>query len=180
MNAVKSARKWVVEGDGDGWVLRKTFPAKWKAEIALRVFQEGGRVSDYWKAAQEESWIRSLKRDSAIDNQLEKAWKEFGGKAEIPPGQIVTVVRHPGEWRSIDIPFSLLEDFQLSSVSGGVGVPSAYPKLYARMFCTDIPEDAEFAHTCEHGPPPHEILVCIIKSLNAGKLYWMLLSQAAG
>lgn len=50
---VKVGRKWAVEGDSEGWVFKKKFPTKWKAEVALEVFKKGGRVSDYWKAARE-------------------------------------------------------------------------------------------------------------------------------
>jgi len=52
---VKYGRKWRVEGDGEGWIFKKTFPAKWKAELATQVFQKGGRVSDYWKKAREQA-----------------------------------------------------------------------------------------------------------------------------
>lgn len=51
MKLVKEGRKWIVEGDGEGWIFNKRFPTKWKAEIALKVFKNGGRVLDYWKEA---------------------------------------------------------------------------------------------------------------------------------
>jgi len=51
----KKGRKWIVEGKGNGWIFEKTFPAKWKAQIAMKVFKEGGRVSDYWERAREEA-----------------------------------------------------------------------------------------------------------------------------
>ncbi len=54
MKVEKSGKKWIVAGGGDGWVLKKKFPTKWKAELALRVWKKGGRVSDYWAAAREE------------------------------------------------------------------------------------------------------------------------------
>jgi hypothetical protein len=53
MRIVKIRKKWVIEGDGKGWIFNKRFPTKWKATIALDVFKKGGRVSDYWKAARE-------------------------------------------------------------------------------------------------------------------------------
>jgi len=49
----KVGRKWVVKGKGNGWIFNKIFPTKWKAEVALEVFKEGGRVSDYWKKQRE-------------------------------------------------------------------------------------------------------------------------------
>ncbi len=48
---VKDGRKWIVKGDRESWIRKKKLPAKWKAEIAMRVFINGGRVSDYWREA---------------------------------------------------------------------------------------------------------------------------------
>ena len=58
MEVVKQGRKWIVTGEGDGWVFRKTFPTKWKAEVAATVFKAGGRWSDYCRAAREEATRR--------------------------------------------------------------------------------------------------------------------------
>ena len=49
----KSGKKWAIIGEGEGWIFKRTFPTKWKAEIALEVFQDGGRVTDYWNKARE-------------------------------------------------------------------------------------------------------------------------------
>ncbi len=49
MRVEKAENKWIVVGEGEGWVFNRTFPRKWKAEIALDVFKVGGRVSDYWE-----------------------------------------------------------------------------------------------------------------------------------
>ena len=59
MRVEKSGRKWMVSGQGDEWVLKKEYPTKWKAELALRVWKEGGRVSDFWAAARKEKERRS-------------------------------------------------------------------------------------------------------------------------
>jgi len=53
MRVEKVGRKWIIEGKGKGWIFGRTFPMKWKAQIALEVFKEGGKVSDYWKASRE-------------------------------------------------------------------------------------------------------------------------------
>ena len=50
---VKVGRKWLIQGEGSGWIFNKKFPTKWKAEVALEVFKKGGRVSDYWKKQRE-------------------------------------------------------------------------------------------------------------------------------
>ena len=55
MKLVKHGRKWRVEGEVEGWIFKKTFPAKWKAKLAMEVFQKGGRVSDYWNEAREQA-----------------------------------------------------------------------------------------------------------------------------
>ena len=51
MELVKIGRKWMIEGDDEGWIFNKRFPMKWKAQLAMKVFKKGGRVSDYWKEA---------------------------------------------------------------------------------------------------------------------------------
>ena len=53
MKVRKVGRKWVVEGDGEGWIYKRSFPTKWKALLAIEVFKSGGKVSDYWKAMKE-------------------------------------------------------------------------------------------------------------------------------
>ena len=35
----------------------------------------------------------------------------------------------------------------------------------AYMLCTDV-EDGELAHSCVHGPPPHEVKVCVFAKHN--------------
>jgi hypothetical protein len=50
---VKQANSWLIEPQGNGWVFERTYPTKWKAELALEIWQRGGRVSDYWAAARE-------------------------------------------------------------------------------------------------------------------------------
>jgi len=43
----------VVKGGSRGWIFGKTFPTRWKAKLAISVFQRGGRASDYWSEARE-------------------------------------------------------------------------------------------------------------------------------
>jgi hypothetical protein len=76
------------------------------------------------------------------------------------------VRRQWNDWRIIEVPVSELRDFHYLESSGGVGARSPRPMLYARMLCTSIPEGSDFPHSCQHGPPPHEILVCICKKDN--------------
>ena len=88
---------------------------------------------------------------------------KFGAEAL---GTLVTVVRQPGAYSAITVRFGALWHFHERSVSGGVGAPSGRPFTYARMSCEQIPDGSDFGHSCLHGPPPHAILVCIVKSHN--------------
>ena len=181
MRVVKSGSKWIVSGQGDGWILKREYPNKWKAALALRVWKEGGRVSDYWAAAREEkdrrSQIAQEQADRAARRKLESAWRKYPDGAVIDDGQLITVRRQPNDWRAAQVPFSELTDFHLTQVSGGLGSVTLHYGLYARMWCSSIPEGVEFAHSCQHGPPPHEILVVINRQDN-GEIHDQLLSLA--
>lgn len=92
--------------------------------------------------------------------------------------QQVRVRRDWLDQRVISVPVSALFDFQIRKISGGKEVRSPYPMLYAVMYCTYIPAGAIFAHSCNHGPPPHEILVCITQKDNDKNLYRKLRENA--
>jgi hypothetical protein len=84
----------------------------------------------------------------------------------------VTVRRHwSGPGNTLTIPVRELRDFHSRDISGGVQVRSPRPFLHARMLCTSIPEGHPFPHSCRHGPPPHEILVCITRTDNDKATY---------
>jgi hypothetical protein len=88
------------------------------------------------------------------------------------PSIIVSVRRQWNDQRTIDVPLSDLWDFHYRSVSGGIQVRLPRPFLHARMLCTSIPDGSDFPHSCQHGPPPHEILVCICKKDNKPFFGW--------
>lgn len=50
LEPIKKGRKWFVDGGGDEWIFNKIFPAKWKAELAINIYENGGRYSGYRKA----------------------------------------------------------------------------------------------------------------------------------
>ena len=77
MKLVKKGRKWIVEGDGEGWIFNKRFPTKWKAEIALKVFKKGGRVSDYWKEARRYAESRPSIEPKHVLKKLERSLEEI-------------------------------------------------------------------------------------------------------
>jgi len=75
MNLVKKRRKWVIEGEGEGWIFKWVFPAKWKALIGIEVFQKGGRVSDYWIAARKHP--KRVMHAGRVRQELESALEEM-------------------------------------------------------------------------------------------------------
>lgn len=77
MKLVKEGRKWIIEGDGEGWIFNKRFPSKWKAEIALKVFKNGGRVSDYWKEARRYAESRPIIEPKHVPKRLERSLEEI-------------------------------------------------------------------------------------------------------
>ena len=91
---------------------------------------------------------------------------------------IVQVRRHWNDYHILSVPLDELRDFHFRSSSGGVARRSPRPMLYARMDCTAIPVGSDFPHSCEHGPPPHEIVVCITQKDNGKALYQRLKASA--
>jgi hypothetical protein len=85
--------------------------------------------------------------------------------AAVTPETLVVVRRHWNDWVSGEVKYQDLRDFHWRDSSGGVGQRSPRPMLYARMFCNAL-ISGSVSHSCEHGPPPHDILVCITKSDN--------------
>jgi hypothetical protein len=59
---VRRGRSWFIRPTRDGWVFHKSFPTRWKAELALEVWHQGGRVSDYWAAARATRMERDQRR----------------------------------------------------------------------------------------------------------------------
>jgi hypothetical protein len=83
MKLKKEGRKWVIQGDvneddNKGWIFRKKFPTKWKAEIAINVFKEGGRVSDYWEKVRKISNERPKRIPNKAIEKVEKSLLEIG------------------------------------------------------------------------------------------------------
>lgn len=59
-------------------------------------------------------------------------------------------------------------------VSGGVRRKAPRSHLHGYVLCTGM-VSGEISHSCRHGPPPHEVKVCITKSGN--KEVWALLTD---
>jgi hypothetical protein len=73
-----------------------------------------------------------------------------------------------------------LRHFHYRTSSGGYGKQTGFgkPYLHARMWCDKL-ADGEIGHSCRHGPPPHEVLVCITQTDNGKPLYTQLAALAA-
>ena len=96
------------------------------------------------------------------------------------PDTLVSVRRHWSDSGNIGkVPLAHLWDFHYRRACGGTGAPSPRPMLYARMQC-DALVSGSVSHSCRHGPPPHEILVCITAKDNGRAVHKALAAQARG
>ena len=75
MKLLQKKHKWVVQGEGEGWIFNYVFPTKWKASIGMEVFEKGGGVKDYWIAARNHP-KREVNAQRVIQG-LEPALKEM-------------------------------------------------------------------------------------------------------
>ena len=82
---------------------------------------------------------------------------------------LVTVRRHPNDWQTAEYELSKIRRLEWSSVSGGIRSATPYSMIMGYVWC-DAMASGELAHSCRHGPPPHEIKVCLIKKYN--KEHW--------
>ena len=69
-----------------------------------------------------------------------------------------------------------LEDLHWDEVSGGVNSFAIQPFIHGYVLCTQI--DGEIDHSCQHGPPPHRIKVCMLKKDNDPEVWKEILSLA--
>ena len=62
-------------------------------------------------------------------------------------------------------------------MAGGTQIESRKPFIYGYVWCDKVLGD--IAHSCIHGPPPHNIKVCLMKRDNSRDV-WNRLIQIAG
>ena len=62
-------------------------------------------------------------------------------------------------------------------MAGGTQIESRRPFMYGYVWCDKVRGD--IAHSCIHGPPPHNIKVCLVKQDNSRDV-WNRLIQIAG
>lgn len=78
---------------------------------------------------------------------------------------LIYVRRQYNDWRTGGFRLSKLSGFHMDNTSGGVRATANRFYLHAYAMCTDM-EEGEIGHSCQHGPPPHRIKVCITKTDN--------------
>lgn len=89
----------------------------------------------------------------------------------------VEVRRHPQDWKKAAYRLSSLRDPRWDSIAGGVGRGTSREYIFGYVWC-DAMISGELAHSCVHGPPPHEIKICITQAGNDPETYAQLKEQA--
>jgi hypothetical protein len=83
---------------------------------------------------------------------------------------IVYVRRQWSDWSVGTVRLSSIDGLHMDNVSGGVKTVAPRAFLHGYILCTDI-IDGGIAHSCRHGPPPHNIKVCIVQCDNDRDIY---------
>ncbi|HEV7411706.1 MAG TPA: hypothetical protein VGO01_24745 [Bradyrhizobium sp.] len=92
------------------------------------------------------------------------------------PGPIVWVRRQFDDHRHAAYRLGDVNGWHWSDISGGVQHRANRYYLHAYVMCDGMIA-GELAHSCEHGPPPHRIKVCITKKGN--EKFWRTIEEAA-
>jgi hypothetical protein len=82
-----------------------------------------------------------------------------------PDTRIVSVRRQPTDWRVALYDRAQVSSLHWSDISGGVNVSLTHPFVHGYVLCNAM-ISGELAHSCSHRPPPHSILVCLLKKDN--------------
>jgi hypothetical protein len=74
---------------------------------------------------------------------------------------------------TVEVPAGALWDFHFRNEAGGVC--GAFPRAFlsAHVWCDHL-ERGALGHFCREGPPPHDLLVCILAHDNPESLYEQL------
>ena len=100
---------------------------------------------------------------------------------QTPPGSpeqsvLVKVRRQPGDYRLATYPLEKVYRMRWDNIGGGIQQRSAM-HVYGYVLCNEL-TGGKLAHSCRHGPPPHEIKVCITKKHN--ELVWPYILEIVG
>lgn len=88
----------------------------------------------------------------------------------------ITVRRHPQDWQTATYPIDRVFRPRWDTETGGVRRSTGRTYLFAYVLCDE--GMGELGHSCRHGPPPHEIKVCITKTGNDPATYSALAEKA--
>ena len=88
------------------------------------------------------------------------------------------VRRQPLDTRVVEVKVADLRRPHWSDVSGGVGRRAPRQFVHGYISCDLIPDDADFGHSCLHGPPPHDIKVCVVAKDNSRSVMTRLKERA--
>jgi hypothetical protein len=91
------------------------------------------------------------------------------------PGPIVWVRRQFDDHRHAAYRLGDVSGWHWSDTSGGLQHRANRYYLHAYVMCDGMIA-GELAHSCEHGPPPHRIKVCITKKGN--EKFWRTIEEA--
>lgn len=90
---------------------------------------------------------------------------------------LVAVKRHPQDWQTAEYRMSDISGLGWSQITGGMSRRTPYPMVMGYVACDGM-VSGELAHSCNHGPPPHSIKVCLIKKYN--RPYWKEILERVG
>lgn len=77
-------------------------------------------------------------------------------------GEIVQVRRQWDDYRIAKYRIDDISGLHWSDESGGVRASAPRAFIHGYVLCNGMIE-GELAHSCSHGPPPHQVKVCITK-----------------
>ncbi len=89
----------------------------------------------------------------------------------------VRVRRDWNDHRIGTVKWSDLRDPRWDTISGGEQNPTPQPFIHGYVWCDAVQGD--IAHSCAHGPGPHNIKVCLVKKDNSREV-WGRLSAIVG
>lgn len=89
----------------------------------------------------------------------------------------VRVRRDWNDHRIGTVKWSDLRDPRWDSISGGEQNPTPQPFIHGYVWCDTVQGD--IAHSCAHGPGPHNIKVCLVKKDNSREV-WSRVSSIVG
>lgn len=99
------------------------------------------------------------------------------GGVETADNSPVRVRRDWDDHRIGTVKWSELRDPRWDNISGGEQNPTPRPFIHGYVWCNLVQGD--IAHSCAHGPGPHNIKVCLVKKDNSREV-WDRLSAIVG